>query len=142
MIAAAAFVDREVAFEHGSSDAEGLDARLDVGAPGVGELFGRRRQSALVNIETEQTHAEAAELDADVRTLRELANRFAPLLEHFVAPAGVGTDADRSADMIENHRRVRASARERNHLVELRVIHPRIERKTEGRQTSQSLAQR
>ena len=39
-IAVGAFVDGEVALEHASRRGEGIDAGLDIGAPGVGQRLG------------------------------------------------------------------------------------------------------
>src|SRR5713101_835259 len=48
-------------------DPERFNAGLDVLAPRGGEVFGRRRHVALVEVEPERDHADAAELDVDVR---------------------------------------------------------------------------
>src|SRR5829696_7896413 len=61
-VAVGAFVDGEIAFEHGAVGAKSFDAGLDVGPPQGRELLGARRHLALMHVETEQPHAETAQL--------------------------------------------------------------------------------
>jgi len=71
-------VRREVALEHATVGSESLDAGLDLLAPRGGELLGGRRRLALGEIEAERGHADAAELDCDVRTFGQFADVFPP----------------------------------------------------------------
>ena len=109
-VAAGLLVRREVALEHAAVGAERLDARLDVLAPRRGEFLGRRRRVALVEVEAERGHADAAELDVDVRAFRQFADVLPPAGEDLLAAAGIGTDAEHAADMVEDDRRVREGA--------------------------------
>jgi hypothetical protein len=56
--------------------------------------------------EPEHPHAEPAELDMDVWAGRQLADLTAPHGEHLVAPAGIGAEPDRPADMVEDDLRL------------------------------------
>src|SRR5207237_2744655 len=64
-VAARLLVRREIAFEHAAAGAESFDAGLDILAPRRGEVFGRRRDIALVEGEPKRGHADPAELDRD-----------------------------------------------------------------------------
>src|SRR5262249_6195095 len=140
VIAAAALIDREIAFEHRALWPERLDAGFDIGPPQGGELLRARRQFAGVHIEAEQPHAEPAELHMHIRAARELRDALLPLAEDLVALAGIGADADRPADMVEHDRRLREGAREIDELAQLREIHPRVEAEPERMQFLESLA--
>src|SRR5690606_21807614 len=85
-VAAAAEVDREVAFEHAALRAEGVDALVDVGPPFTGELLRRRRRVRQKGREAAEDHGEPAQLDVDVRALGERAHVLAPGLETLFAP--------------------------------------------------------
>src|SRR6516225_91853 len=54
-VAAGLLVRRKVALEHAAIGAKSLDARLDILAPGGGELFRGWRQVALVEVEARTT---------------------------------------------------------------------------------------
>src|SRR5688500_5406321 len=97
-VAVRAFVDGEIAFEHGAVGAERLDAGLDVGPPQSGELLGARRQLALMHVETEQPHAETAQLHVHVGARGERPDALVPLGEHLVALAFEAAEPDRTAD--------------------------------------------
>src|SRR5712691_7426343 len=77
-VAAGLLVRREVALEHAALGAERLDARLEIHPPCGGEVLGRRRYLALGEIEAERGHADAAELDVDVRAFRQLGDVLLP----------------------------------------------------------------
>src|SRR5437870_3438157 len=101
-IAAAALVDREIALEHRALGAEGGDAGLDIGPPGGSQFLRARRQLAGMDGEPEHPHAEPAELDVDIGAGRQFADPSAPFCEDLVAPAGIRTEADGTADMVED----------------------------------------
>ena len=84
-------------------------------------------------------HAEPAELHVDVRPLRQRLDRFLPDRENLVALVAV--DRDRPAAVIEHDLRVGNRVRERDQLVELRMIHPRIERVAEPCERLHALAE-
>lgn len=57
-----------------------------------------------------------------------------PVAENVFAAQGVGTDADRAALVIQHDHRVGMVVRQVDHLVQLRVVHPRIEDELAARQ--------
>src|SRR5436853_7901222 len=77
-----------------------------------------------MHIEAEKPHAEPAELHMHIRAARELGDAVLPGGENFVALPGIGADADRPADMVEDDPRLRKGARQIDKLAELREIHP------------------
>src|SRR5579871_1426703 len=96
-VAAALLVGREVALEHAAVGAERLDAGLDVGAPGLGQLLRRGRCILELEAEAERGHAEPAELHVDVGTLGELGDALLPRRHHLGLLAGILADAQRAA---------------------------------------------
>src|SRR5690349_812277 len=130
-VAVRTLVDREIAFEHRPVGAEGRDAGLDIRPPQRRELLGARRQLALVHVEAEHPHAEAAQFHMHVGTRRQLLDARAPLGEDLVALALVAAEPDRAADMVETDRRLRESARQVDDIAELRMIDPGVEAETE-----------
>ena len=90
--------------------------------------------------EAAETHREAAELDDNVGAAGDLADRPAPFGVDLVAPSGETGDADRSADVIENNARTGKRPRQIEHLLELRVVSPHIERKIGGLETGKPAA--
>src|SRR5438105_6546374 len=93
-----------------------------------------------MHIEAEKPHAEPAELHMHIRAARELRDAVLPFGEDFVALPGIGADADRPADMVENDRRLREGARQIDKLAELREIHPGVEAETERVELREALA--
>src|SRR5205085_4024225 len=93
-----------------------------------------------MHIEAEKPHAEPAELYMHIRAARELCDAVLPLGEDLVALPGIGADADRSADMVENDRRLRKGARQIEKLAELREIHPGVEAEAERVELREALA--
>src|SRR5947209_9497484 len=140
LIAAAALIDREVAFEHCARGPERLDAGLDIRPPQCRELFRAWRQFAGMHIEAEKPHAEPAELYMHIRAARELCDAVLPLGEDLVALAGVRPDADRSADMVEDDRCLRKGARQIDKLAKLHEIHPGVEAEAERVELGKALA--
>src|ERR1051326_3136587 len=140
LIAAASFIDREVAFEHRACAPERLDAGLDIGPPQCRKLFRAGRKFTGMHIEAEHPHAEPAELHMHIRAAREFCDAVLPLGENVVALAGIGADADRPADMVEHDRRLRKGARLIDELAELREIHPRFEAEAERMELGEALA--
>ena len=101
--------------------------------------FGRLKTLAPARIpEILQAH------DDSFHAVREILPQFTdarlPICEHLVALAGVGAEADRSADMIENDARTGKRPRQIEHLIKLRVVRPDIERKIGGFETSKPAA--
>src|SRR5947208_16363772 len=93
-----------------------------------------------MHIEAEQPHPEPAELHMHIGAARELCDAVLPLGEDFVALAGIRPDADRSADMVEDDRRLREGARQIDKLAKLREIHPGVEAETERVELGKALA--
>src|SRR5215472_4680247 len=139
-VAAGLLVDREVAFEHAAIDAKGFDAGLDILAPRRGKVFGGWRHLGLVEIEAERGHADAAELDIDVRALCQLGDISLPAGEDFLPAAGIGANAEHAADMVEDDRRVGERAGEVDRVRQLRVILPGIEAEPQRRELREALA--
>src|SRR5215211_4972798 len=139
-VAVGAFVDGEIALEHGAVGAKGFDAGLDVGPPQSGKLFGARRQFALMHVETEQPHAETAQLHVDVGARGERPDALVPLGEHLVALALVAAEPDRAADMVHHDRRGRKGAGEVEQVGKLRMIHESIEAEAKRRQLGEAFA--
>src|SRR5262249_33521095 len=78
-------------------------------------------------IEPDHLHAETAELDVSVGEARDLLDLGAPSGERFVALARIGTDRDRSADMIEHDPRLREGSRQIDDVAELTLEDPSVE---------------
>src|SRR4051812_19559864 len=72
-------VRREIAFEHAAVRADLLDAVLEKRSPHLSEPLGRRGLIELVEAQPQIRHAETAKLHVDIRTLRELGHRRAPV---------------------------------------------------------------
>jgi hypothetical protein len=72
-VAIIAFIDWKIAFKHCSLRTERLDASFDKRPPRICELLRRGRNWPYLEIEAEHLHAHAAELDAGVGALAELA---------------------------------------------------------------------
>src|SRR5215470_6317080 len=98
LIAAAALIDREIALEHRTLRAEGGDAGLDIGAPGLLQILRGGRLGLFKEIEADHLHAETAELDISIGEARDLLDLGAPSDEGFVALTRIRTDRDGSAD--------------------------------------------
>ena len=56
--------------------------------------------------------------------------------------AGIGADADRPADVVEDDRRFGERARQLGQLVDLRVIEPGVEGEPEAAEDGEALAER
>src|SRR6516165_6082686 len=127
LIAAATLIDREIALEHRTLRAEGGDAGLDLGPPGLLQILRGGRLGLFKKIEADHLHAETAELDISVGEARDLLDLGAPSGEGFVALARIGTDRDRSADMIEHDPRLREGTRQIDDVAELVLEDPSVE---------------
>src|SRR5271154_1522334 len=88
--------------------------------------------------ESVHRHVDSAELDHDVGTSREIGDALLPFAEYFGAPAFVGADSERSAEMIEHDGCVRKSSRERSYHRQLRMVLPRLETEAEAVQLAKS----
>src|SRR5713101_4270783 len=119
LIAAGALIDREIALEHRTLRAEGGDAGLDIGPPGLLQILRGGRFGLFKEIEADHLHAETTELDISVGEARDLLNLGAPGGEGFVALARIGTDRDGAADVIEHDSRLREGTRQINDVAEL-----------------------
>ena len=75
-----------------------------------GEVLGRGRNVALVEVEAERDHADAAKLHVDVRTFGQFGDVLAPAGEDLLTVAGIRSDAEYAADMIEDDGGVREGA--------------------------------
>src|SRR6516225_9480655 len=127
LIAAGTLIDREIALEHRTLRAERGDTRLDIGPPGLLQILRGGRLGLFKEIEANHLHAETAELDISIREARDLLDLGAPSGEGFVALARIGTDRDRSADMIEHDPRLREGTREIDDVAELGLEDPSVE---------------
>src|SRR6516225_2226586 len=78
LIAAATLIDREIALEHRTLRAEGGNAGLDIGPPGLLQILRGGRLGLFKEIEADHLHAETAELDISVGEARDLLDLGAP----------------------------------------------------------------
>src|SRR5262245_55582840 len=141
LVAALAFIRREIALEHAAVDAERLDAGLDIGLPGCSRLLGVRRLRPFMEAEARQHHGEPAELHHDVRAIGDLLDRGLPGLEDLLAAVGITADADDPAAMIEAYLRVRKGAGEIGELAELGEEQPAVVAEPQWREAGKALAE-
>src|SRR6516165_593552 len=142
LIAAATLIDREIALEHRTLRAEGGDAGLDIGPPGLLQILRGGRLGLFKEVEAGHLHAEAAELDIkSVGEARDLLDLGAPGGEGFVAFARIGTDRDRSADMIEYDPRLREGTRQIDDVAELSLEGPGVESQIQRDQRRKAFAE-
>ena len=64
-----------------------------------------------------------------------------PLGEHLIAPAGIGADAERSADMVEHDDGVGKFPGEVGELADLRVVEPSVEQQAVARKPREAGAE-
>src|SRR5437870_2221507 len=127
-------VDREVALEHAARWCEAVD-HVKVPIPVCRkQLVGRGRLLPLVPAVTVHHHLNAAHLGHDVRAPRQFRDGRLPSSEYLIAPPGVLSNPNRSAEMVEDDRRVRKRLRQISQLRDLRVVHPALERQPVGAQ--------
>ena len=98
-----------------------------IGSPHTSTSCSGRRAARLVPALPVDRHADAAELEHDVVARRDLGHRLPPPGEDLVALAGVRADAERAAEVVEDHRRVRHGAAQVDELGELGVEQPGVE---------------
>src|SRR5215470_16574305 len=139
-VAAARHVDREVRLEHAAIDAELLDRVLVVRPCGVAELLAARRARALVPAEAIDLH-DPAELGDDVGAGGDLGDRLLPLRVDVLGAAGVRSDAERPAEVIQDDRGGGKRARQRGHVGNLMMVEPRLERELARRQLLEAHAE-
>src|ERR1700739_2641950 len=125
----------------GGPDPAPFDAGLDILAPRRGEVFGRRRGIALVEVEPKRGHADAAELDIDVRAFGEFGDVLLPAGQDLLAAAAVGADAEDPADMGQDDRGAREGAGKGDRIGQLRVVLPGFEAEAERREPGKALAE-
>ena len=87
-----------------------------------------------IEVEAEQMHGQAADLDRDVRATRQFRHVAPPVRVDCVPFSGVGADSQRRPDMIEDDGRVGKFAGKVGEFGDLRMKQPRIERETVTRQ--------
>ncbi len=85
------------------------------------------RHGGFVLIEHADPHAEPAQLDRHVGALCQRRHVALPIGEGFLGPAGIGTDAQRPADMVQDDRRVGEGSRQVDDFGELRMELPGLE---------------
>src|SRR5258707_12100221 len=141
LIAAGALIDREIALEHRTLRAEGGDAGLDIGPPGLLQILRGGRLGLFKEIEADHLHTETAELDISVGEARDLLDLGAPSGKGFVALARIGTDRDRSADVIEHDPRLREGTRQIDDVGELGLEDPSVESQIQRDQRRKAFAE-
>src|SRR5215468_4028085 len=99
-VAAGLFVGRKIALEHAAVDAKRFDAGLDILPPRRGELFRRRRLVAFGEVEAERGHADAAELDVDIRAFGQFGDVLLPPVKDLLPAAAIRADAEHAADVV------------------------------------------
>src|SRR6516162_6022988 len=107
---------------------------LEVAAGGLRKLGAGGRLRAVLPAVTVDLHVEPAELHYHVGAARQLVDLCLPVGKHFVRFAGVGADADRSAEMVEHDRRIGERSRMRESVGELGVGTPHLEAELAGRE--------
>ena len=90
------------------------------------ELVGGRRPLGPVPPEAIVGHRQPAELGHDILATGDVGNIALPVVENRVALIGVAADADRRAEVVEDHHRVGDCARKREELAVLVVVVPRV----------------
>src|SRR3984893_12391628 len=140
-IAATTLVDREIALEYRTLRTERGDAGLDIWAPGLLEILRGGRHVVLEEGKAGELHAQPSDLDVDIRAGRNLSAGGAPLGECLLALAGVGSDRQRPAHMIEHDRRLRKSAGQIDNVAELGVEQPCVETQAERGEAGEPLAE-
>ena len=79
-------------------------------------------------------HHHAAQLHRHVRALRQFRHRRLPGREYLVAPAGIGAVAEHPADMAHDDVRAGKRARQIDHVRQLRMEYPGVQRQAERAQ--------
>ena len=120
------------------SRAEQLDAGLHVRSPPAGQLLRRRRPLGCLVVEQRGPHHHAAQLHRHVRALRQFRHRRLPGREHLVAPAGIGAVAQHPADMAHDDVRAGEGTRQIDHVRQLRMEHPGVQRQPQRAQPGQA----
>src|ERR1700730_18309124 len=115
-------VDGKIALEHAARWPECLDAALDVGPPTLRQLRGGGRLVAMVEGKAADAHAEPSEFDGDIGTAGEVQHRPLPWLEILGALVRIGTNSQRTADMIEHDLLRGEGARQHGQIGDLRMI--------------------
>src|SRR5262249_54278364 len=119
-------VDGEVALEHAALGPERLYAGFDVGSPSICQVHGRWRTFAVMEPETVDAHAHAAELHMDIGTARKLDDIALPAGKDLIALVGVPAKTQWATDMVEHDRLCGKGARERGEIRDLGMVEPGI----------------
>jgi hypothetical protein len=85
-------------------------------------------------------HVDSTELGHDVGASREFRDILLPFVEYLGATAFVGTDSERSAEVIEDDSGVRERLRERSENRHLRMVLPRLEAEAQLAQPGEAFA--
>jgi hypothetical protein len=99
------------------------------------------RPIALVEIEAERGHADTTELDINIGAFRQFDDVLLPARKDLLPMAGVGADAEHTADVVEDDRRVGKGAGEVDRVGQLRMVLPGFEAEPERRQLGEALAE-
>src|SRR5262249_22021214 len=79
------------------------------------------------------------DLNADVWAGGERLDRSSPAGEYFLVSPGIGSNADRTTDVVEHNLGVGEGARQIGELIDLRVIEPGVEREAEAAEHGEAL---
>src|SRR5208282_4574930 len=90
---------------------------------------------------TVHRHVDSTELGHDVRASRELRDVLLPFAEYLSTMSFIGTDSKRTAEVIENNRRVGERARECGHHRNLRMVLPGLEAEAQLAQLGKAFAE-
>jgi hypothetical protein len=104
LVAAPAFLHREIALVHRAFRSERLDAGLHPRPPRLGDLLRTRRQFARATAMTGKPDRHCTQLHVNVLVPGNRGDAGLPFGEHLVAPAGVWPAQNRRADMVEDDR--------------------------------------
>ena len=98
-------------------------------------------RSRIGKVEAQQMHAHAAQLDADVGTAGKFAHRLAPVGEHLVALADIGTEAGGPADMVADDRRIGKGTRKIDQVRQVECAAAKRRRSVRAAKRGEALAE-
>ena len=76
---------------------------------------------------SEEPHAKPRQLHADIPAVAQRTDTRAPIFEYLFTFSGIRPNSQRSADMVQNHRRIRESLGKIDKFENLRVIQKGLE---------------
>src|SRR5207237_3590060 len=99
-----------------------------------GQLFRADRLVASVPVETNPRHADAAQLEVDVRALRDVGEAATPSRKHLLVAVAVRTGSVQAAKMVQNDSQIGYRPSKFSQLGQLRKAYTGIEGQPHPRQ--------